>query len=118
MALKAPKPITPDWYTPIGENGAQPTRFKLRGLSSLERLTLSELKIQRNRIFLDVDSALKLFGMALLDWENMLTHEGAPLEFSVDMRANLEALETELINELAGEILRLSFLDPDEKKIS
>lgn len=118
MSIRAPKPIIPQWYTPEGEDGAQPARFKLRGLTTLEKLTLSDLKIQGARIYLTPENAKSLFGMCLLEWDQVLTCEGAPLKLDKDMQKNLEVLSTDLINELGAEMLRLSFLEEVEKKTS
>ena len=119
MTVRAPKPIVPAWYTPESEKTETvPARFKLRGLTTLERLTLSELKIRGGRIFLTPENAENLFATCLLGWEGVFNHDGGPRVLVNNMRENLEALSTDLINELGAEILRLSFLEDDEKKTS
>lgn len=118
MALRVASPLSPFWYTPEGQDG-DPTRFKIRGLTGLE---LSDVNASARR---DPDSQSVIFTSgsirialraALVDWENFLGADGAPVPFGADKEANLALLPFAVMGDLFGEILKASRMDGDQVK--
>lgn len=124
MALRAASPLSPFWHEPSDQgDGPSPTRFRVRGLTSLElfevnaaaRLVPSadgqSVNVQWTRQ--SVETALRA---GLLGWENLMDESGSAVEFGKDMTKNMQMLPFTLLSELFGEITSASSLGAEAAK--
>lgn len=119
MAIKAKSPLAPWWYTPKAEEGsANPTRFRLRSLDGLEYQDIDLHRDTKTGNWRATASGVRsVLGAALLDWENMLDEQGAPLAFNVqDKGKSLSVIPAEILSELFWEVVTKSSLSEDQEK--
>ena len=117
--MKAASIVTATWYTPKSEEGKDaPTRFKLRGLTGIEFLEVSEhVKLKKGKWSFNVEAQKISLKYGLVDWEKF-TDENGDVAFSYDYEINLSRLPATIIRELSNEIIeaRTQLAAEDEKK--
>ncbi len=120
MSLRAPRPLSAEWFIPEQEeDAATPTRFKVRGLKGIDYQAIlgSTRIIDEERIVFDAHATREMLKKGLLDWENYLDHEGKPLDYSqVNANKNIDLLGVSMITAIARRIVELTELTSDERK--
>lgn len=118
MAIKTWRGLAPTWYTPVSEEGSEdPARFKLKPLNRAELDMVFEGRTtdSEGNLILTARGIEHALRVGLVDWENVLDENDKPLKFSI---ANFRYLPWAIGQELAGELVNMSFLAEDEAKNS
>lgn len=117
MTIRALNHFLPAWFTPAGQKGKAPTRFKLRGLDGIEQSEMIPActTTAAGDIVITAAALRLLLAAGLVEWENFDDAAG-PVEFSPNTDDNQARIPYALQSELAAEIFRLTFIDPDVKK--
>ena len=118
MAIKAAAGLVETWYTPVDEQDeeeATRTRFKLRPLNQLDLLqVISEGSGTEDGSFMpNHKGRMILLRRGVVDWEQFNNADGTPIKFTV---ANLDRVPSQILGELANEIMANSVITEDEKK--
>lgn len=144
MAIKAANnPVTPFWHTYVPKKltdqldnaqgpedvdeetmlealpeGTPVTRFKLRGLRSIELFDVnagSEVSADK-KVRWSSRSIRTALSVALLGWENLPDDEGVPVEFSKNMEENFDRLDYLMLIDLFGAVMNASNISVDQRK--
>ena len=121
MKIRAVGKLVPDWYIPIFEKDESvPAQFLLKPLRDIEKLEMSEKVVtdKDNNMILSAGLCRVIIGYGLVDWKNFLDENDEPVKFSGSMERNIGMLPTEVIQDLAAEILQRTYVPSDDKKKS
>ncbi len=116
MAIKTWRGLAPTWYTPVSEEGSEdPARFKLKPLNraDLDMVFEGRTTDSEGNLILTARGIEHALRVGLVDWENVLDENDKPLKFRI---ANFRYLPWAIGQELAGELVNMSFLAEDEAK--
>lgn len=109
--MKALQGVVPQWWTPPGETGPTPTRFRLRPLTGMEQyevVCLSEPK-ENGDLRIPKEAAERAIRLAVVDVENMEGYD--------QTRPAIEQIRSwETIQALAVKIITDALLGNSEKK--
>ncbi len=114
MAIKALAGITPEWYTPSGqEKDAVKTRFKIRPLDGGEYAEIMDAVELKNGVVRVTHAGReRALSMALVAWENFSNKDGE-LKFNQD---NMRLIPFAERTDIVTRIINISNLTDEEVK--
>lgn len=109
-------PLLPFHWSP---EGAEPVKFKLRGLTTSEALDVqayAELDAENKTMRWTRRAVLAALQAGLLGWDGFCDAEGKPAEFARQASENVERLGVQLTMQLFGQIMGATGLSGEEAK--
>lgn len=114
MAIKAITDLTPEWFTPEGQEGDEnPVKFLIKPLNGLQHAEIiGELRQEGEGFRITTDGITKALKYGLEDWIGV-EGESGPINYQFK---NLKYLPGDYHHLVAGEILRKTTISEDEQK--
>ncbi|MBT6455967.1 MAG: hypothetical protein HOK37_10570 [Gammaproteobacteria bacterium] len=110
--IKAIEGLNPQWYQPKGQQGENPTTFRIRPLDGAEFGEIADfLTMENNQVFITNKGRSRCLDLALLDWANFNDSKGAVV-FNMD---NMRLIPHPIRSELASRIINISTLTGEEE---